>query len=931
MEILTLLALNEAYTESLENLIRNVQYAIAENKKRQEAINAVLGKAGSAGDFYGNKKKVPVNQFYPPYFRDRFGMVPPANIETQRKLHSGDYDPLVKPARKWLPKDLERLRHAVKREVAEERCAAEKKRRAEVQEMLKRSGQETSEEERTGYISEIESLTRFIEYTRNLSEEEIFGSEYDYAKVDWTKIATFDFMDTRNASQLRLKWINEQSPRWSKAKWTTDELAKLRELATGPWVRWEVVARRLGTARTPFQCFKKYKVEFDKELKTQWTREEDTALITLCHSMRTNGKIPWEKVYNYMEGRSRQQCKVRYARTLDAELRHGRWSEEEDILLKCAIGRFGKNWQQVASCVPGRSDAQCRDRWVNILDEKVKDSPWTLEEDEKLLKGVREIGKEWARIAVTLPGRTGDHCKSRFRSLMISKVKLCSQSYDDTPVKMIRRHDTTKHRRERRKAVEKHFKELLAADGQDEVAQKLTELFKTESLSVHDVAALADIPPEQRKILLELMQKSHIKNVGESSKPDVAAATKMLYNLLHENLSVRPEFLDNATRTVLYRMYEKTCLSKVTGRRPKVLLSNREKNAFLEGFESLRTEEDKKEFLMQHLVELMAKSDNADQCALQQQVTKNQCVFDLKYHLKEELIKEVGRCLEVGVTGSSEEARLKLNPLPPFAASIKILSKLKGMLPTLRSRAAWSFNKVEEVSDKLEGIKDRMEEEDSNEVHLQLSEEIKKCPQYIAFKMKVRSLLFWPLLMDRAIEPEADVAERHKLREIRTAVEVKEAEAGDVSGSAEVLSKIRSSASDSSLTIKDLLHLRRKNRYHMALTNQLFRTKADYSTEHRKRLRRTVDLPKNQPPQLSEDTSLNVHVRPESERLAMIDECIASVCQKVATEPLDDLLLDLDNSPKCDDDEDEEVIGDAIDDSETVVKTSLRGRKRRTR
>lgn len=85
-------------------------------------------------------------------------------------------------------------------------------------------------------------------------------------------------------------------------------------------------------------------------------------------------------------------------------------------------------------------------RWVNILDEKVKDSPWTLEEDEKLLKGVREIGKglhcldllslhcghfssffflEWARIAVTLPGRTGDHCKSRFRSLMISKVKVC--------------------------------------------------------------------------------------------------------------------------------------------------------------------------------------------------------------------------------------------------------------------------------------------------------------------------------------------------------------------------------------------------------------------------------------------------------------------------------------------------------------------------
>lgn len=44
---------------------------------------------------------------------------------------------------------------------------------------------------------------------------------------------------------------------------------------------------------------------------------------------------------------------------------------------------------------------------------------------------------------------------------------------------------------------------------------------------------------------------------------------------------------------------------------------------------------------MQHLVELMAKSDNADQCALQQQVTKNQCVFDLKYHLKEVRVNHI--------------------------------------------------------------------------------------------------------------------------------------------------------------------------------------------------------------------------------------------------------------------------------------------------
>uniref|UniRef100_A0A0N5AK43 HTH myb-type domain-containing protein n=1 Tax=Syphacia muris TaxID=451379 RepID=A0A0N5AK43_9BILA len=264
----------------------------------------------------------------------------------------------------------------------------------------------------------------FFAMCRNLSDEEILGSEYDYRTVDWSKIATYDFLDTRSATQLRLKWNNEQSPKWSKAEWNSQELKKLQSLATGPWVRWGIVARLLGTGRTPFQCFLKYKLECDKEAKLTWSKEEDTSLITLCHSLKINGKIPWEKVCCYMEGRSRQQCKVRYDRTLNVELKYGRWNEEEDILLKCAVGRFGKNWKQVASCVPGRTDAQCRDRWVNILDEKIKDSPWTLEEDEKLLKGVKEIGKEWARIALMLPGRTGDHCKTRFRSLMVSKVKV---------------------------------------------------------------------------------------------------------------------------------------------------------------------------------------------------------------------------------------------------------------------------------------------------------------------------------------------------------------------------------------------------------------------------------------------------------------------------------------------------------------------------
>nr|CDP92410.1 Bm8973 [Brugia malayi] len=130
-----------------------------------------------------------------------------------------------------------------------------------------------------------------------------------------------------------------------------------------------------------------------------------------------------------MEERSRQQCTIRYRRALDTDIKFGRWDASEDVLLTCSVSRFGtKDWIKVASCVPGRSDSQCRDRWVNVLDKSIKAEPWSVDEDEKLLEGVKIFGKgEWSRISTMLPGRSASHCKSRFRSLLSAKVKLASE------------------------------------------------------------------------------------------------------------------------------------------------------------------------------------------------------------------------------------------------------------------------------------------------------------------------------------------------------------------------------------------------------------------------------------------------------------------------------------------------------------------------
>lgn len=55
-------------------------------------------------------------------------------------------------------------------------------------------------------------------------------------------------------------------------------------------------------------------------------------------------------------------------------IRKGRWAAEEDEALRSAVESCGMTWKIVAQRVKGRTDAQCRERWVNTLDPKLLDS-----------------------------------------------------------------------------------------------------------------------------------------------------------------------------------------------------------------------------------------------------------------------------------------------------------------------------------------------------------------------------------------------------------------------------------------------------------------------------------------------------------------------------------------------------------------------------
>jgi hypothetical protein len=103
------------------------------------------------------------------------------------------------------------------------------------------------------------------------------------------------------------------------------------------------------------------------------------------------------------------------------------WRPEEDAKLTAAVGKHGnRDWLNVAAMVPGRTNGQCRQRWVAYLDPTIdqtragnKGGKWTRKEDAKLTKAVQKHSDNWVRVAAMVPGRTNGQCRYRWVNIVV--------------------------------------------------------------------------------------------------------------------------------------------------------------------------------------------------------------------------------------------------------------------------------------------------------------------------------------------------------------------------------------------------------------------------------------------------------------------------------------------------------------------------------
>ncbi|XP_069729379.1 snRNA-activating protein complex subunit 4 [Phaenicophaeus curvirostris] len=421
----TCLQMNLVYQEIIQEKLEEVELLLAQNREQQKEITSELSgpKVAKAGDGRNLPANIFLGHFMKPYFKDKTtGIGPPPNEDAKEKAAQGikSFEQLL--STKWKSREKMLLQKSIISDRLQRLLQPKLMKMSYWNQKLEKVKTDMEKQVLEKQIKEVEQE---IEEINRLPESDLIGNRFD--EHDWEKISNIHFDGQRSSEELKKFWQNWEHPSINKKEWTEEEIEKLKKIAAKhSYLDWQTIAQELGTNRTPFQCLQKYQINLNKDLKRkEWTKDEDQMLLELVQEMRVGNHIPYKKIAYYMEGRDSAQLIYRWTKSVDPSLKKGPWTPEEDAMLLAAVKKYGaRDWYKIRTEVPGRSDAQCRDRYLKALHCDVKKGKWSLEEEEQLVELVQKHGLgHWSKIASELTHRTGSQCLSKWKLMIGSKKR----------------------------------------------------------------------------------------------------------------------------------------------------------------------------------------------------------------------------------------------------------------------------------------------------------------------------------------------------------------------------------------------------------------------------------------------------------------------------------------------------------------------------
>ena len=104
-------------------------------------------------------------------------------------------------------------------------------------------------------------------------------------------------------------------------------------------------------------------------------------------------------------------------------LRKKAWTKSEDTKLRALVNKHGaQKWSFIANLMKDRVGKQCRERWHNHLNPKIRKGSWNEKEEWTLFVCHQLMGNKWAEISKHISGRTDNSIKNHWNSSMRKKI-----------------------------------------------------------------------------------------------------------------------------------------------------------------------------------------------------------------------------------------------------------------------------------------------------------------------------------------------------------------------------------------------------------------------------------------------------------------------------------------------------------------------------